>query len=187
MAEPQADMSDVAAEAAADFFNQIFGVVIEAVKRFARNLYHSFADVSMQRWTKVICSVIFYIVIRPYIQKFFQWINDKEREKEKRKKEEAKAKLGGRKAKLNANALRGGAGEGKVLGEVDTEDELEDGEENMAQASGVPEWNGMARKRQKKYLKQLKKQNEQGADDLTEEQIMELLDWSDDEVAKKDE
>jgi hypothetical protein len=43
----------------------------------------------------------------------------------------------------------------------------------------------MARKRQKKYIKNLQKQG-QKAEKLSEEQIMELLDWSDEEAAKKD-
>ncbi|KAJ5714618.1 uncharacterized protein N7483_011799 [Penicillium malachiteum] len=179
------DMSDVAAEAAADFFNQVFGVFIEGGRRFGRNFYNSFIDVSVQRWAKVIASVVFYILIRPYIEKLFKAIHDRDRRKEKEKKEAERAARG-KKAKMSANALRGGAsGDGKVLGEVEnTDDELEDGDENLAQASGVPEWNGMARKRQKKYLKNLQKQNGKHADDLTEEQIMELLDWSDEEGPK---
>ena len=150
MAEAQADLGDIAAETAADFFNQIFGVFDAAVRRFFRNLYNSFAEVSGRRWTKVILSVIFYLLIRPYIEKFFKYLQDRDRRKEKEKKEAQKASLGGKKAKMSANALRGGES-GKVLGEVDnTDDELEDEDENnTAQASGVPEWNKMARKRQK--------------------------------------
>lgn len=186
MAEPQADMSDVAAEAAADFFNQIFGVIIEAICRFGRNLYNSFAEVSVSRWTKVIGSVIFYVLIRPYIEKFFKFLHDRDRRKEKEKKEKERAALNGKKAKKSANSLRAGE-TGKVLGEVDTEDELEEGEENLALASGVPEWNKMARKRQKKYMKNLEKQNGKRAEELSEEQLLELLDWSesDNEEDKK--
>ncbi|KAJ5924568.1 hypothetical protein N7466_008755 [Penicillium verhagenii] len=180
MAEPQPDMSDVAAEAAADFFQQIFGVVIEAICRFGRNLYNSFAEVSVGRWTKVVCSVIFYVLIRPYIEKFFKYLHDRERRMEKEKKEKEKAALGGKKAKQSANSLRGGE-TGKVLGEVESEDELADGEVNLALASGVPEWNKMARKRQKKYLKNLEKENGKRAEELTEEQFLELLDWSESE------
>ncbi|KAJ5792622.1 uncharacterized protein N7503_008600 [Penicillium pulvis] len=180
MAEPQADMSDVAAEAAADFFNQIFGVIIEAICRFGRNFYNSFADVSVGRWTKTIGSVIFYILIRPYIEKLFKLLYDRDRRKEKEKKEKERAALKGKKAKKSANSLRAGE-TGKVLGEVETEDELEEGEENLALASGVPEWNKMARKRQKKHMKNLEKQNGKQAEDLSEEQFLELLDWSESE------
>ncbi|KAJ5083386.1 hypothetical protein N7456_012813 [Penicillium angulare] len=188
MAEQRADMSDVAAEAAADFFHQVFGVVIEAAKRFYRNVYNSVADagsMGTRRWAKVIGSVVFYIIIRPYIEKFFKYLHDRQRAQEKEKKEKEKAARSGKKAKVSANSLRGGTDSGQVLGEVDnTDDELEDGEENLAQASGVPEWNNMARKRQKKYIKNLRKQGQQ-ADEFSEEQIMEMLDWSDDEEEKK--
>ncbi|KAJ5584855.1 uncharacterized protein N7459_004655 [Penicillium hispanicum] len=186
MANAEGDLSDMAAEATADFFNQLFETVDAAVRRFFKNFYASFAEVSMRRWTKVILSVIFYILIRPYIEKFFKYLHDRERRKEKEKKEAQKAALGGKKAKMSANALRGGES-GKVLGEVDnTEDEVEDDEENeLAQASGVPEWNGMARKRQKRYLKNLKKENGKRAEKLSEDQMMELLDWSESEDEKK--
>ncbi|KAJ6096378.1 hypothetical protein N7486_007124 [Penicillium sp. IBT 16267x] len=180
MDENQPDMSDVAAEAAADFFHQIFGVIIETICRFGRNLYNSFAEVGGGRWTKVIGSVIFYVLIRPYIEKFFKYLNDRDRRKEKEKKEKEKAALNGKKAKKSANSLRAGE-TGKVLGEVDTEDELEEGEENLALASGVPEWNKMARKRQKKYMKNLEKQNGKRAEEFSEEQLLELLDWSESE------
>jgi hypothetical protein len=184
--ERSADLGDLAAEAAADFFTQIFGFVETAVRRFFKNFYASFAEVSAKRWTKVIGSVIVYLILRPYIEKFFKYLHDRDRKKEKEKKEKERAARGGKKAKMSANALRGGD-KGKVLGEVEnTDDEIEeDGEDELAQASGVPEWNGMARKRQKKYLKNLAKG--QRAEKLSEEQIMELLDWSEeDEENKKD-
>ena len=182
------DLSDMAADAANDFFTQIFGVADTAVRRFFRNLYGSFAEVSVNRWTKVIGSVIFYLIIRPWIEKGFKYLHDRERNKEKEKKEAEKAAMGGKKAKMSANELRGGRREtGKVIGEVDATDEEaeEEEEKNLAQASGVPEWNKMARKRQKKYLKNLEKQNGKQADDLTEEQLMELLDWSESDDEKK--
>ncbi|KAJ5690805.1 hypothetical protein N7462_005197 [Penicillium macrosclerotiorum] len=174
------DFSERAADAASDFFYQIFGVVDTGVRRLCKNTYASFAEVSGKRWTKVILSVIFYIIVRPYIEKFFKYLHDRERKKEKEKKEKERAALGGRKAKTSANSLRGGES-GKVLGEVEnTDDEVEEGEEDeLAQASGVPEWNKMARRRQKKYLKNLEKG--QRAEKLSEDQIMELLDWSDSE------
>ncbi|CEJ58015.1 hypothetical protein PMG11_06687 [Penicillium brasilianum] len=184
--ERSSDLGDMAAEAASDFFTQLFGFVDTGVRRFFKNFYASFAEVSAKRWTKVIASVIFYIIIRPYIEKFFKYLQERDRKKEKEKKEKERAALGGKKAKMSANALRGGAEKGKVLGEVEnTDDEVEEeGEDDLAQASGVPEWNGMARKRQKKYLKNLAKQG-QRAEKLSEDQIMELLDWSEEEEENK--
>lgn len=180
------DLGDKAAEAASEFFTEIFGMVETVIRRFFRNFYNSFAQVSMSRWTKVIGSVIFYILIRPYIEKFFKYLYDRDRRKEKEKKEAEKAKLGGKKAKMSANSLRGGD-KGKVLGEVEnTDDEVEDDEEDeLAVASGVPEWNKMARRRQKKYIKNLQKKEGPKAEKFTEEEIMELLDWSESEDEKK--
>ncbi|KAJ5388795.1 hypothetical protein N7509_011336 [Penicillium cosmopolitanum] len=184
----QADISDKAVEAATDFFHQIYSLIETVIKRFFKNSWASVAEMSGKRWTKVILSVVFYLCVRPYIEKLFKWMHDRDRKKEKAKKEAERAAFGKKKAKVSPNALRGGES-GKVLGEVeDSDDDLvaEEGEEDtLAAASGVPEWHGMARKRQKKYIKNLQKQG-QKAEKLSEEQIMELLDWSDEEAAKKD-
>lgn len=177
------DLGDRAAQAANEFFGEIFGLVELVITRFFKNLYNSFAEVSVSRWTKVIGSVIFYLLIRPYVEKFFKYLHDRQHRKEKEKKEAERAKLGGKKAKMSANSLRGGD-KGKVLGEVEnTDDEVEDDEEDeLAEASGVPEWNKMARRRQKKYIKNLQKKEGPKAEKFTEEEIMELLDWSESEV-----
>ncbi|OQD76686.1 hypothetical protein PENDEC_c004G03736 [Penicillium decumbens] len=177
------DLGERAAEAASEFFIEIFNTLNAAVRRFFTNFYNSFAEVSLNRWTKVILSVVFYVLIRPYIEKFFKYLHDRQRQQEKEKKEAEKAKLGGKKAKKSANSLRGGDS-GKVLGEVEnTDDELEDDEEDEY-AEDVPEWNKMARKRQKRYIKNLQKEGPK-AETFTEEQIMELLDWSESEDEKK--
>lgn len=192
MADARADLGERAADAASDFFNQVFGTVDTGVRRLFKNTHASFAELDKGRWTKVILSVVFYILIRPFIEKFFKYLQDRNHRKEKEKKEAQKAAWGGKKAKTSANALRGGGGDddGKVLGEVEnTDDEVEDDEEadlNLAMASGVPEWNQMARKRQKKYIKNLKKQSGQRAQAFSEEQIMEMLDWSESDDVKKE-
>lgn len=181
------DLSEIAADAAKDFFTQIFGFADEGVRRFFRNLYNSFAEVGKGRWAKVIGAVIFYLVVRPWIEKLFKWLHDRDRAKQKAKRDAEKAALGGKKAKVSANSLRGGRETGKVLGEVDHTDEEAEAEEekNLAQASGVPEWNKMARKRQKKHLRNLEKQTSEQVDELSEEKVMELLDWSESEDDKK--
>lgn len=186
MAEP--DFNDLVHDAINDFFSQLFGFGKTAYTRFTTNFYNSFAEVSTQRWTKVICSVVFYIVIRPYIERFFRWSSDRERkrrEEKEKKQAEATGYSEGKKAKVSANALRGGKpGDnepGKVLGEVEnTDDEIDDDEEGeavrFAKASGVPEWGKNVRKRQKK----------QAGHNLSDEQLMELLDWSEEEGEKKE-
>ncbi|KAJ5200757.1 Protein trafficking Pga2 [Penicillium cf. griseofulvum] len=189
MSTPQADLSEKATAAAEDFFAQLYVFFETIFTRFFKNGYASIAQMSGKRWTKVIGSVVFYLIIRPYIEKAFKWMHDRDLRKEKEKREKEKANFG--KVKVSPNSLRAGgdSGKGKVLGEVDnTDDELEDEEDVMAAASGVPEWNDMARKRQKNYIKRVKK--DQRAEDLSRDQIMELLDWSDeeevDEKVKKD-
>ena len=193
------DLSDAVHEAVNDFFKQLFGFVSTGYYRFTNNLHASFAQVSKDRWTKVILYVVFYIIIRPYIEKFFRWTSDKERkrkEEQEKKEREATGYEAGRKSKVSANNLRGGAAaaneSGKVLGEVDnTDDEVDDDEEEgedvkFARASGVPEWPSgkNARKRQKKQARNLA-ESSQKTHNLTDEQLMELLDWSDSDAEKK--
>ncbi|KAL4951138.1 trafficking PGA2-domain-containing protein [Aspergillus filifer] len=181
-----------------DYFSNLYAFLELIVTRFCRNLYYSFTEVTAYRWTKVIVSVVGYLLIRPYIEALFKKMHERDRkkqaEKEKAEKKEKKAK-----AKVSANALRGGAteGEGKVLGEVENTDdevesedvEAEQGEnaEEFATASGVPEWGKNARKRAKKHAKKLEKDEEEnkGGAKLSEEQLMELLDWSESEDEKK--
>ncbi|KAL4946836.1 trafficking PGA2-domain-containing protein [Aspergillus oleicola] len=183
--------------AISDYFSNLYAFLEMIVTRFCRNFYNSFAEVTAYRWTKVILSVVGYILIRPYIEAFFKKMHDRDRkkqmEKEKAERKEKKAK-----AKVSANALRGGGateGEGKVLGEVENTDdevdseEVEEGEnaEEFATASGVPEWGKNARKRAKKHAKKLEKEEDEnkGGAKLSEEQLMELLDWSESEDEKK--
>ncbi|PYI32596.1 hypothetical protein BP00DRAFT_424777 [Aspergillus indologenus CBS 114.80] len=220
MSTPTPDPGAVALDALTDFFTQLYSVAETVVTRFITNLHGSFANVSMGRWTKVILSVVGYLIIRPYIEAWFKKMHEKDRKKHMEKKRAQEAAAGGgaagkgekKKARMSANALRGG---GRVLGEVEnTDDEIEDEEdattgatttatatatasaatstvtqEDFATASGVPEWGKNARKRQKKYQKSLEKEAEKQTQKLSEEEIMELLDWSEDEAegVKKEE
>ncbi|KAL4891552.1 trafficking PGA2-domain-containing protein [Aspergillus ambiguus] len=173
------------ADALADFFGQLYSFFETIVTRFFGNLYLSFAQVSVNRWTKVILSVVGYIIARPYIEAWFKKMADRDFKKQQEKEKARRAAMGDKKAKVSANALRGGGdtGSGKVLGEVEnTDDEVEEEEEDFATASGVPEWSKNARKRQKKFKKNL--EAEEQSQRLSEEQIMELLDWSDDDGEK---
>ncbi|KAL2822994.1 protein trafficking Pga2 [Aspergillus granulosus] len=117
-------------------------------------------------------------------------MHDRDRKKQL-EKERAEAAARG-KARVSANTLRGGTaaadGEGKVLGEVENTDDEVEGEdaEAFATASGVPEWGKNARKRAKKHQKKLEKEaTEAKGSKLSEEQLMELLDWSESEDEKK--
>lgn len=171
------------------------GLVAQGASNFKNNLHHSFADVPVGNWIKVIVAVVFYISIRPYIERLFKRMQERdwrkaEEKKAKEEKEYRAARMGtdgAKKARVSANQLRSG---GKVLGEVGDSEEEDDAEgenedvpeeEDEGKASGVPEWGRLARKRQKKYLKSLERQNGKTAEDLTDDQLLELLDWSEDE------
>ncbi|KAF7122339.1 hypothetical protein CNMCM5793_000296 [Aspergillus hiratsukae] len=182
------ESSSVVTEALNDFFGQLYGSFETLFKRFFKNLYLSFADVGVKRWTKVILCVVGYILARPYIEAWFRKMHEKDRKKQLEKEKAEREARKNNKAKVSANALRGGAsGGGKVLGEVEnTDDEVENGED-FATASGVPEWGKNARKRQKKYMKELQREAEQPTEKLSEEQVMELLDWSESEDEKRQE
>lgn len=160
-----------------DFFRSFINQVVSGVCNFRTNLYTSFADVSFQRWMRILAVVACYVAIRPYIDRFFRWTYErdlKKREAKKAAEAEAFGMPADERVRKSANALRGGESE-------------KDGEpgEDFATASGVPEWSRNARKRQKKYLRSVM-EREAGtaaaADELSEEQVMELLDWSESEV-----
>ena len=192
---PETDPSDVIHDAINNALLNLASLVRTGYNRFVTNVHASFADVSKTRWTKVILSVVGYIIVRPYIERFFRWSSDRERarkaEKEKQQAEATGMSEGMEKPKVSANSLRGGQKKeeqegGKVLGEVEnTDDEVgsEDEEESeaikFARASGVPEWGKNARKRTKKGRKM-----KESAHGLTDEQLLELLDWSDSEDKK---
>lgn len=179
-----------------DAFNQVVSFFNTIIRRFIRNFKASFTQVDSTRWTKVILIVIGYILVRPYIERFFKYMHDRDRAKEKAK---AKAKADAEeeealKARISANELRGagssGSGEGKVLGEVDADEEAEvnevDDTDDEGKASGVPEWGKLARKRQKKYLTSVQKGQQQRTEALTDSRMLELLDWSESEEEKGD-
>ncbi|KAL4972334.1 trafficking PGA2-domain-containing protein [Aspergillus desertorum] len=188
------NLSQAITDAINDYFSNLYAFLELLVTRFCKNLYKSFAEVTAYRWTKVVVSVVGYILIRPYIEAFFKKMHERDRKKQQ-EKERAERKEKRARAKVSPNALRGGAaeGEGKVLGEVEnTDDELDNVEENgenaeeFATASGVPEWGKNARKRAKKHAKKLEKEAEETkGPKLTEEQINELLDWSESEAEMK--
>lgn len=200
---PETDPSDLIHDLINDFFSQLFSFFRKVLTRFTTNLQNSFTEVSARRWTKTILSVVFYIIIRPYIERFFRWSSERDRKRREEKEKKAAEATGfeeGRKAKVSANELRGtgGAESGRVLGEVDdTDDEVdnekagngngngdeqEEGEAiKFAKASGVPEWGKNARKRQKKQAKNM---SEYPSHNLTDEQLLSLLDWSEDEGEK---
>lgn len=194
---PETDPSDIVHDAINDALVSLASLIRTGYDRFTTNVHASFANVSKNRWIKVVLSVVGYIIIRPYIERFFRWSSDRQRarkaEKEKREQEATGATEGMERPKVSANSLRGDKKKkeeeeegGKVLGEVEnTDDEVgsEDEEESeaikFARASGVPEWGKNARKRQKKSRKM-----KESAHGLTDEQLMDLLDWSESDEGK---
>ncbi|KAN0083777.1 Protein trafficking PGA2 domain containing protein [Elaphomyces granulatus] len=147
-----------------------------------RNLHASVTTPSTKYWLRLCVIVCGYIMIRPLIDMFFRKSFERTREKEaarKREQEEA-FNAPGKKAKMSANTLRT---PGMVIGEVDTEDEEEINRNNGSKATGIPSWGTSARKRQNKFLNQEAKRREK---EMTDEQLLELLDWSESDENGKD-
>lgn len=185
--------SSPASDALTTFANSVISFFQTITRRFLRNSKASFTEVSRDRWVKVIITVVVYILIRPYIERFFKYMHDRDRAKAKQKeKEKADAwDEKNRRARVSANELRAagasasaadGAGEGKVLGEIDSEED--DEAEDEAKASGVPEWGRLARKRQKQYFKSVQKNQQPRAEELSDQKMLELLDWSESDEEK---
>ncbi|KAL5338320.1 trafficking PGA2-domain-containing protein [Aspergillus crustosus] len=195
------DINTAITDSINDYFSNLYAFLELLITRFCTNLYKSFAEVTAHRWAKVGFSVIGYLIIRPYIEAFFKKMHDRDRKKQQEKEKAKRKEERKKRAKVSANSLRGGVGEGddegKVLGEVEnTDDEIDvdvdsEGEEvenaeEFATASGVPEWGKNARKRAKKHQKKLEKEADGSkGTKMSEEQLMELLDWSESEDEKK--
>ncbi|KAL3475500.1 trafficking PGA2-domain-containing protein [Aspergillus californicus] len=186
------DISAAITDGINNYFSNLYAFIEMIITRFCRNFYNSFTEITAYRWTKVGVSVIGYLIIRPYIEGFFKMMHERDRKKAQEKERAEKGEKGT--AKISPNTLRGGGGGGdeggKVLGEVEhTDDELEaEGEnaEEFATASGVPEWGKNTRKRAKKNAQKLEREGANTkASKMTEDQLMELLDWSDSEDEKK--
>jgi len=109
---------------------------------------------------------------------FFRKLFERGQEKEDARKREQDEAFGvtGKKAKMSANTLRT---PGMVIGEVDTEDEEEINRNKVRKATGrVPSQGASARKPQGNSLKQEARKR---ANEMTGEQLLELLDWSESE------
>ncbi|OJJ44981.1 hypothetical protein ASPZODRAFT_661190 [Penicilliopsis zonata CBS 506.65] len=185
------DMEKVT-ELLTDFVGQLLAAAEATLKRFVNRFSASFTTGDAKRWVRVLLIVFAYLLVRPYIDRFFKWSYERDRlkrEEKKKKEEEAFGVTEDSQAKVSANSLRGGGAAaaaaprepGKVLGEVENSDDEINEAEEFATASGVPEWGKNARKRQKKYQKNLEKGGNTRAKNLSEDQIKELLEWSDSE------
>ncbi|KAL1987836.1 hypothetical protein VTN96DRAFT_2239 [Rasamsonia emersonii] len=159
-----------------EFFSGIANYFIDTL----RNLHTSLTTPKARYWIRLCVIVGGYIMIRPLIELFFRKLFERkmEREEARKKEQEAAFTEPGKKAKMSANSLRSS---GKVLGEVNSDEEEEINKKN-GKLSGVPDWGKGARKRQKKYLKNLQQKR---AEELTEQEILELLDWSESEDEKE--
>lgn len=143
-----------------------------------RNVHASVSTAQTKYWLRLCIIVCGYIMLRPLIDMFFRKLFEQGRDKEDARKREQDEAFGvtGKKAKMSANALRT---PGMVIGEVDTEDEEEINKDNGSKATGIRPWGSSARKRQQKFLNQEAKRR--AAKEMTDEQMLELLDWSESE------
>ncbi|KAL2134238.1 hypothetical protein VTI74DRAFT_671 [Chaetomium olivicolor] len=107
--------------------------------RFATNLKGTFANMTPEKFIRIVIIAGTYLLLRPYLIKLGGKAQMKAYEEE-HTKAEAEAK-----AKMSPNELRG-----KVEIPEDTDDE----DEAKAEASG-PEWGKKARRRQREMIKKL--------------------------------
>jgi hypothetical protein len=164
----------------------IFSEIVETVSHY---LLETIGDVQdwlatpkIKRWLRIIVIVAAYLMLRPYIEMFFKKMFEKQMDKEdaerKKKREEEEGFLapGTERAKKNANSLR--VGGGAAEDEKENEGSDEEDEAEKIKASGVMDWGRGARKRQKAAAKQeaLRK-----AEQMDEEELLQLLDWSESE------
>lgn len=148
-----------------EFFSRLADYFIETFQ----NLSTAITTPKFKYWLRIFVVVAAYIMVRPLIELFFKTLLHRKLDKEdaERKKREEAFTVPGTQAKMSANALRTSK----------TDEEKKEEEENV-KSTGVMEWGRDARKRQKKYLKNLEREAERKAEDMDDEELLELLDWS---------
>jgi hypothetical protein len=148
-----------------EFFSRLADYFIETFQ----NLGTAITTPKFKYWLRICVIVAAYIMVRPLIELFFKTLLHRKLDKEdaERKKQEEAFTVPGTQAKMSANALR-----------TSKTDEEKKEEEETVKSTGVMEWGRDARKRQKKYLKNLEREAERKAEDIDDEELLELLDWS---------
>ncbi|KAL1989581.1 hypothetical protein VTN49DRAFT_6778 [Thermomyces lanuginosus] len=160
-----------------EFFSRLADDVADTL----RNVRTSLTTPRAMYWLRLVVIVAGYIMIRPLIELFFAKMFERKlkKEEEARKKEHDSFLAPGHKAKKNANYLRTG-------GNVEEEDNEED--EATAKASGTSR-SGKGTQRQRKTRNKTGDNSEGQQRQLTDQEILELLDWSEsdeDEKTQKD-
>ncbi|EOO01449.1 putative trafficking pga2 protein [Phaeoacremonium minimum UCRPA7] len=124
-----------------------------AGERFTRNLGNSFAEMSLQKWIRVVIIVGAYLLLRPYLIK----LGAKQQMKAHEKEEEESARETA--AKISANELRGQ----KLAIPEDSESEGE------AEATSA-DWGKKARRRQRDMIKKMIAVEEKRLQELQEDE-----------------
>jgi hypothetical protein len=187
-----------------DFPNNLLTSIQDTLISALNDFQTTLSSPKIRNWLRLFVIVAGYIMLRPLIEMFFRKIFDRKmaREEAKKKEQEEKddaalleqgaSKKNIKKAKRAANALRSadGGSVGKVSGGVGDSDDEE--ELNKGKATGVSSDGGIsknARRRQKQHLKNLEKQEaeQKGNTEMTEEELLDLLDWSESENEETEE
>ncbi|KAL1978504.1 hypothetical protein VTN31DRAFT_1363 [Thermomyces dupontii] len=158
-----------------EFFSRLADDIAETL----RNVRTSLTTPRAAYWLRLFIIVAGYIMIRPLIELFFAKIFERKlkKEEESRKKEHDSFLAPGHKAKKGANFLRTGKNEEEDNGE----------EETTSKASGTSRL-GKGSQRLRKTRNKSGANSEGQSRQLTDQEILELLDWSesDEEETKKD-
>ncbi|KAL2023939.1 hypothetical protein VTK56DRAFT_716 [Thermocarpiscus australiensis] len=111
-----------------------------AGNRFATNLKTTLADMTPEKWIRLVIIVGTYLLLRPYLIKLGGRAQMKAHEQEAAQSEAAA------KAKISPNELRG---------RVNIPDDTDDEDDAVAGQSSGPDWGKKARRRQRQMIKQL--------------------------------
>ena len=135
-------------------------------ENFYTNVTTTLDGMDSQKWIRLVAVIGAYFLIRPWIVKFGEYVQEKEHDKEIVTKEDLEIMAGG-KAKLTPNDIRG-----------PTTLPDDSGSEDEGDATG-PSWGKKARRRQRHVLKRILEQEEalrreQQADD-EDKDIQEFL------------
>jgi hypothetical protein len=131
--------------------------LLTALQTWSANISNSFSSLALKDYIRLVWIIGGYIILRPYLDRGFR------RLMESGASTAEQAEAGAKKAKTSANALRGVVDSG----EEEDEDEVE--------KDAVPHWGKSARRRQRRFLKEIEREAERKREEEDDRDIADLL------------
>ncbi|KAK5662994.1 hypothetical protein OQA88_6408 [Cercophora sp. LCS_1] len=125
-----------------------------AYTRFTTNIQGTFANMTPEKWIRVVIVAGTYMLLRPYLLKLGGRLQMKTYEKESAEAEEAA------KAQISPNSLRG---------QVDIPEDSDDEEEEAGESTSA-DWGKKARRRQRDMIKKMLEAEERRLQETKEEE-----------------